>query len=264
MWKENGSTKEQIAVPSRDIDHSVSGTINTEENNSAVYSTNMTITDISVTYDKVVPLNPGTVIEYKKIRLPENSRYIDYSKNLLEFNGTSTNNGFYSNWAYDETKGYWSNTTNKGYESVLNIEDVPVPGDYTSMGYSDEVYNARWYHASGKNVPSSDYGPYDAIITSGLNRFHTCWEDRANTATSYVTNRPKFMWSNYNNSKLRSLYWIMGTMTLPINVALWAGASGNTLHNYQWQSDTNGNWNGYDTTTAVKGVTLSACEKLKS
>jgi len=56
----------------------------------------------------------------------------------------------------------------------------------------------------------------------------------------------------------------MATATLPINAALWAGASGNTLHSYQWQSDIGGNWNDLDATTAVKRVTVSACEKLRS
>ena len=53
----------------------------------------------------------------------------------------------------------------------------------------------------------------------------------------------------------------MGTMTLPINAALWAGASGLALHSYQWQSDANGKeiydqdkdekWILRDATTAV-------------
>ena len=52
-------------------------------------------------------------------------------------------------------------------------------------------------------------------------------------------------------------------MTLPINAALWAGASGSDLHNYQWQSDANGTWNEKSATDAVKEVTKSACAKLK-
>ena len=53
-------------------------------------------------------------------------------------------------------------------------------------------------------------------------------------------------------------------MTLPINTALWAGASGSTIYSYQWQSDTNKKWNNKDATDAVKEVTKSACAKLKS
>jgi hypothetical protein len=56
----------------------------------------------------------------------------------------------------------------------------------------------------------------------------------------------------------------MGAMTLPINASLWAGASGSAVHSYQWQSYENGNWNGNDATTALKGVTQSACAKLKN
>ena len=56
----------------------------------------------------------------------------------------------------------------------------------------------------------------------------------------------------------------MGTMTLPINAALWAGANGSTLHSYQWQSNGSGTWNNRDATSAVKEVTKSACTKLKN
>jgi hypothetical protein len=57
---------------------------------------------------------------------------------------------------------------------------------------------------------------------------------------------------------------MMQTVTLPINAALWAGASGETLHNYQWQSNGSGTWNEKTATDAVKEVTKSACAKLKT
>ncbi len=67
----------------------------------------------------------------------------------------------------------------------------------------------------------------------------------------------------------------MTGLTLQINAALWAGASGDALplHSYQWQSDANGNkiydqdkdkkWILRDATSAVKLVTKDACAKLK-
>jgi hypothetical protein len=228
--------------------------------------TNFVVTSIKGIYVEIVK-NYEKAIEYKKIRLPNNSRYIDYSKKINDGSAHGTpelygahisNDQFYIHWGYNEKNGYWSNSSSKGSESTLTVEDYT--GDYTSMGYSDEIYEAMQYHGSGKHTNDSKYGPYDSISTSGLNRFYTSWEDRPNSVYARI---PGFMWSKYFNDKFGSLYWIMGTMTLPINTVLWAGASGSTLHSYQWQSDANGNWNGCDATTALKRVTQAACEKLK-
>ena len=133
---------------------------------------------------------------------------------------------------------------------------VSVSGDYTSMAYSDELYAALWYRDFGEGITQGSYGPNSKIYTSGLNRFFTNWENRPGSA--YVTARPKFMWSNYRTdsvgSKLGDLHWILATMTLPINAALYFG---------KWQSDANGNWNNLDATSAVREVTKSAYTKLK-
>ena len=65
----------------------------------------------------------------------------------------------------------------------------------------------------------------------------------------------------------------MGTMTLPINAALWAGAEGDSLHEHHWQADASGKeiydqdkdgkWILRDATSAVKLVTKDAYTKLK-
>ena len=56
----------------------------------------------------------------------------------------------------------------------------------------------------------------------------------------------------------------MGGATLPINAMLYCGASGNTLHKYEWQSNASGTLTTPDATEACKKVTVSALKKLKS
>ena len=57
---------------------------------------------------------------------------------------------------------------------------------------------------------------------------------------------------------------IIGGITLPINNFLYWGASGNTAHKYQWQSNSSGTITTYDATEGVKNVTKDACKKLKT
>ena len=57
-------------------------------------------------------------------------------------------------------------------------------------------------------------------------------------------------------------------MTIPANTALWAGADGETLYGYNWQSALSATYGRvfrtYNATEAVREVTKSACAKLKS
>ena len=65
----------------------------------------------------------------------------------------------------------------------------------------------------------------------------------------------------YDINRGAKYQYIITGLTLPINAALWAGASGDSLHNYKWQSDKNESeewvWNNRDATAAVKEVTKS-------
>ena len=59
--------------------------------------------------------------------------------------------------------------------------------------------------------------------------------------------------------------WEIAGWTLPINTMLYYGASGSTLHSYQWQSDSTGdNIIQVDPHKACKQVTIDACSKLKT
>jgi hypothetical protein len=69
------------------------------------------------------------------------------------------------------------------------------------------------------------------------------------------------LWNASAGGKCKMIY---GGFSYPINTALYCGANGSTLHSYQWQSASNGSLITYDATTASKGVTTSACAKLKS
>ena len=259
MWSGTGSSAREFGI-SRDINQNISAVINTETSSNVVNCSNMTITGISVTYDKIIPLNPSTVIEYKKIRLPEHTGYIDYSTNLYTtYIATELASGAFLSsshgWSYDVSKGFFVNNDNAGYYTQIYV-NVPV-GDHTSLTYSDDVWEMRQFSADGFIDSTYKMNQYD---TSGLTRAYT-------TFKNFVRGTDR-NWNDYMNGAPGSISLIMQTMTLPINAALWSGASGDSLHNYKWQSDKNESeewvWNNLDATEAVKEVTKKACAKLKT
>ncbi len=87
--------------------------------------------------------------------------------------------------------------------------------------------------------------PLDKILwDSSLSRYYNKWDVK-----------------NLGDVPLQTLY---AGSTLPVNLALFYGANGNTPHAYEWQSNSNGTISSYDTATAVRQVTLDACAKLKT
>ena len=107
-------------------------------------------------------------------------------KNPMNCHLASTSNS--NHWIYDETKEYWIIKNSLGHHTTLYLRGIH--GDYSSMAYSDEIYTARRYYKGGR--VSIVYGPYDGMLTSGLNRFSVSWEDRPSSVDS------GFMWSWYN------------------------------------------------------------------
>nr|MCR4623124.1 hypothetical protein [Alphaproteobacteria bacterium] len=128
---------------------------------------------------------------------------------------------------------------------------LSFPGDHGSLYYTDDWFDMSQYSTDGWDQYSNyKIRRYNA---TGLTRTYTPFE---NFMLGKSAN-----WNEYHRIHGK-LGYIMQTVTLPINTALFYGASGSTLYNYQWQSS-NGTWNGNDATAAVRLVTKEACEKLK-
>jgi hypothetical protein len=240
-----------------------------------------------VTYDKVVPLNPSTVVEYKKIRLPEVSRTVDFSQNvsgkpaydssLISYGRSEAGNLHELSIAWDQNIGSW--TTHKIYGQ-----------------YPEKHGVSGWHHHFRKSMTgdfyflADDIGTYTPKFMMFDKGTEELGEVSASTQYNIGINSPGLFRhfldiSNQekNNSNVRfdimniddgaRMQFIHSGLTLPINAALWAGADGSTLHSHHWQGDGSGNliydkdgngtWILRDATAAVKLVTKDACAKLK-
>ncbi len=189
--------------------------------------------------------------QYTKIRLPENSAYIDYSKYPLDPYMASANSSFYTAenaWYYDQEMGF---AVNRKADTYYADFPLSFPGDHGSLYYTDDWFDMSQYSTDGWDQYSNyKIRRYNA---TGLTRTYTPFE---NFMLGKNAN-----WNEYHNIHGK-LSYIMQTVTLPINTVLFYGAEGTKQYNYEWQSS-NGTWNGKDATEAVRLVTKEACEKLK-
>ena len=154
-------------------------------------------------------------------------------------------------WSYSTEKGFWVNNTDLGWYLQIIYDYL---GDHFCLTDAEVTYEIDNFTKGGW-ATMFNTRPTKQYYSSGLSRVYTAKED--------VIFGSNYTYNDYLGAP-KAISVLMQTVTLPINAALWAGASGNTLHSYQWQSDAGGNWNNLDATTAVKRVTVSACEKLKS
>jgi hypothetical protein len=200
------------------------------------------------------------ISEMKPLRTPQDSRVVDFSRSVggipestgsvsygANLNGSLNGVGV----EYDSSLGHW----------VTKNSPTPSTGHH--------LYN-QGIHGDCFMV-LEDVGPSPALLF---------WYENGNSSSSQANSLSapgltrKFMplgvhnptdyaqfdqWNADAKSKL-----IYGGFTYPINTVLYCGASGSTLHSYQWQSASNGSLITYDATTASKLVTTSACAKLKS
>ena len=229
-----------------------------------VETSNFTVTSIKGTYVEIVK-KYEKVIEYKKIRKPKMSQYIDYSTDpytTYVAKGRSDNSFFNTSnngWYYDEKRGFYVNSSSAGYHTQIHFD---IHGDYNSLTYSDDKYEIA--HLSADGWLTYDNKKAKQYHTSGLSRTYTLFENFVNG----LSNGSSWNWNDYNNGAPGSISLMMQTMTIPVNAALWAGADGETLYGYNWQSALNATYGRvfrtYNATEAVREVTKSACAKLKS
>ncbi|MBO7454757.1 MAG: hypothetical protein J6T91_05285 [Alphaproteobacteria bacterium] len=203
----------------------------------------------------------------EKLQLPKRSRVIDFSQNPLDTNEISVNSEFYNHWEYNTNNGYWTNTDSTGDGLFGNYYPS---GDYTVIGYGDKSYDALRYHANGTISDNNNtYWKYDMFKTAGLNRIFVDWEDKPTIADYTIR------WPKYKNDNPGSLYWMMGTMTLPINASLWIpigaferekleNSESAVYYDSHYQLDKEGNYNIVQSASGVAmSITSDACSKLK-
>ncbi|MCR4555498.1 MAG: hypothetical protein K5766_01660 [Alphaproteobacteria bacterium] len=221
----------------------------------------------------------------EKLQLPKRSRVIDFSQNPLDTNEISVNSEFYNHWEYNTNNGYWTNTDSTGDGLFGNYYPS---GDYTVIGYGDKSYDALRYHANGTISDNNNtYWKYDMFKTAGLNRIFVDWEDKPTIADYTIR------WPKYKNDNPGSLYWMMGTMTLPINASLWVpigaferqklensesavyydshyqreeleNSESAVYYDSHYQLDKEGNYNIVQSASGVAmSITSDACSKLK-
>lgn len=208
---------------------------------------------------------------YDKIPLPERSSVVDFSQNIdnkpvynenLIIYGQDTSGSLADQGIkWDSSMNSWTsrniysyNEINDGKTGWNHIYYKQGRGDF--YGLFDDIGEKPSKLFIWKNSDTSDNtGHYDrSPYATGLTRRILPLEKQENDWTRFDV---------FGSGVGARLKYLMIGATLPINAALWAGASGSTLHHYQWQSDNNGNIITYDATEAVKKVTQDACTKLK-
>lgn len=234
------------------------------------YRIKLDLNNVQITDPQMVDTN--VVFEYTKLRLPEMSRTVDFSKNiggkpvydnnLIVYgeneSGNFTGNGGITGLTYDSNLNYWitcksdsqwANGIISGWhhcylrgiigDFFINIEDIgtapPALFLYeTEYPLSDDSSNARYRSGSVLH-----FTPFKYFIENNLMRF------------------------TLHNVGIGAKYKaIMLGFTFPINTALYYGADGTTLNKYQWQMNQNNSLE-IDPNIACSRVTTDACKKLK-
>ena len=168
-------------------------------------------------------------------RLPKGWYFHDNSDN------NSTNHNFLSNFRGDI---YF--TTNS---EVFRYDNGSMNTDESTNEFLINV-GKTYYNLTSKTGTEKQY------VGAGLYRMTMPLEKLISEKPYYFTWEVK----EIGNIPLQTLY---AGSTLPVNLTLYYGADGNTLHTYEWQSNRSETATNYDTTAAVKQVTIDACTKLK-
>lgn len=218
------------------------------------YRIKLDLNNVQITAPQMVDTN--VVFEYTKLRLPEMSRTVDFSKNIggkPEYNNLLISKLSLRNLSYNSRIAHWTTTQNNyPYSEIYNndiigdfyflIEDIgTIPpevrffnrssGPNTFLGVKCEIYNSSGLHRR--------YQDYYDIRTAKMASFD--W------VNAHLGGHVK--------------YWITG-FTYPINTVLYYGTDGTTLNKYQWQMNQNNSLE-IDPNIVCSRVTTDACKKLK-
>jgi len=213
-------------------------------------------------------------IKFTKIRLPENSRVVDFSQNvngkpaydsnLIIYGDTISGDLNRLGIVWDSDRNSWVSHSIIG--EGLDVNGVcgwnhhyyqQVRGNFYCLLDDVGSFSPKFLLVKNPNPKGSWYEA--SHKAPGLVRRWLSLDEQEDKYTRFDI---------YDINRGAKYQYIITGLTLPINAALWAGASGDTLHSYQWQSDKNESeewvWNNFDATEAVKEVTKSACAKLKT
>ena len=222
------------------------------EGNLTAFISNLIVTSISGTYVKIVKTFPRA-IEFKKLRLPENTRVVNFSEKSFTHN-TSLIDTILTRLEYDTTRGSWiSSRTDYPWTEFYNKNIIGdfyfLLDDIGSIAPKLRFFNRSRGPETYKGVKNELY------LIPGLHRRYQTYDD---------TRRVEMASFDMPNSHLggQVAYQFAG-FTLPINAMLYAGYYDGAYHKGAWYKDQEENPS-YDATEAVKNVTKAACAKLKS
>jgi hypothetical protein len=197
------------------------------------------------------------VCEHTKLRNPEMSRVVDFSKNDGEkpgYDSSQINKVILRSLAYDTLLSHWKTTTNSNYP-YSEFHNNNMPGDFYFLIEDIGTLpppTIRFFNRSAG--PETFFGI--KCETYGFSGSHRRFQERRDTRRVEMT--------SFDIPSSTGVKYILGGFTLPINTALYLGMKGSGGLFYQWQSDSSGNLTTLDAATACRSVTRSACEKLKA
>ena len=271
MWDSAGKY-----VVSRDIDDNVSKEISSHESSVSVLTSHMTITRISARYYKVKSTT-DYAFEFKKLRLPEMSRVVDYSANKN------------SRPLYDENLiSYGENETGKiADRSITWNSQLNCWTTHSILnGYEEKHGVSGWHHYYKKGITGDFYLLINDIGSAPakfmlFNKYNASNSDGAhlyNNVCFNITGLTRQFLSTTNqeatNSYIRfdicnindgaKFEFISAGITLPLNTILYFGVGESGVGQYKWQYDQDSKSYAVGPTQAVSNVTKDACAKLKS
>jgi hypothetical protein len=242
--------------------------------NSDSYSISFSMKNIALIKAKFTADSP---VEYRPLHKPEVSRVVDFSKND---GGKPLYNKDEVVFGKDDGD---TSSTGQEYDAMLGhwvTKDSEIMGDIGESGYN-QFFNKNIvgdFYCLMEEIGSipplvyccdNDFGiKVDAVNSSRLATARY-WSGLARISTPYGVYDPKAnAWINIYRCNAGTKYrMIYGGFTWPLNVVLWAGAVGETLHQKQWQSDGSGNITADqagDASLACPRTTRDVCAKLKA
>jgi hypothetical protein len=216
-------------------------------------------------------------VKYLAPPRPEMSRVVDFSvddggKPLFGSGsvayGESTSNLGKAGVEFDENLGYWVTKDSgvmgyigeSGYNQFFNKN---IEGDFyclmEDVGAAPPLVFWSDKNNFGSTVDAAGTRLKTARYLGGLSRMFMPFG---------VYHPNDYAWTNiYDCNAGVKEKMIYGGFTWPVNAVLYMGASGETLHQYQWQGDDAGNISiaqASNASNACARVTKSACDKLKA
>lgn len=180
--------------------------------------------------------------------MPENSRYIDYSKSDRPGYLCSQGTSFASCWSYNGK--FWVNRNNKGEHTFMSINSYL--DDHSTLTHSDYRYEIQDFCNDGwatKGTTSSR--KMRQYYSLGLLRTYTSVD---HFYTYFLANG---ILNDYNGGAVGTISLIMQTLTLSINAILHHAYYDGEAHESEWYVDES-NQQTHDASEAAKNATKKA------